>query len=131
MIKVILALVVAAHGIGHILFLVHLLGIADWGQSSQSWLLNGLIGENGSRIVGGILYGLSLIGFCIVAYGLFSEQIWWRNAAVIAAVVSTVALILFWVMPIRQPAIAALIFNIVLVGALLFAHWPTPEMVGA
>jgi hypothetical protein len=32
MLRTVLAVAFAAHGIGHILFLVPLLGIADWGQ---------------------------------------------------------------------------------------------------
>jgi len=41
MLRTALTLIIAAHGIGHILFLVPLLGIADWGQSARSWLLTG------------------------------------------------------------------------------------------
>jgi hypothetical protein len=37
MLRAILALVIAAHGIGHILFLVPLLGIADWGLSTITY----------------------------------------------------------------------------------------------
>ena len=41
--RVIVALLVGAHGVGHILFLLPLWGMADWGQSARSWLLGALL----------------------------------------------------------------------------------------
>ncbi len=124
----ILVLLIAAHGIGHILFLVPLLGIADWGQSTQSWLLKD---ATLLRLLGSLLWIAAIIGFCAGAYGLFSQQSWWRTFAVVAAVVSVLGLLLFWANPVSSPMISALLFDLAVIGLLLIMHLPSVETVGA
>jgi len=128
MLRAVLALVIGAHGIGHILFLVPLLGIADWGQSTRSWLLTG---ESSARLIGSILWVVATIGFCVAVFGLWSQLSWWRNVAIVAAIVSTIGLVLFWANPVSSSAVFALAFNVIVLGALLLAHWPSIEAVGA
>jgi hypothetical protein len=128
MLRNVLALIVAAHGIGNILFLVPLLGIADWGQSTRSWLLTG---EGGARLVGSALWVAAIVVFGAAVVGLLGQQTWWRTAAMIAAVVSTIGLILFWATPATSSAVAALVFNLLVLGSLLIVHFPSVEAVGA
>jgi lipoprotein signal peptidase len=128
MLRTILALVIAAHGIGHFLFLVPLLGIADWGQSTRSWLL---VDHTAARFVGSLFWIAVIVAFGAAVFGLLGQHSWWRNAAILASVISIVALILFWVNPVSSPAFSALAFNLIVIGALLIAHWPTVEAVGA
>lgn len=128
MLRVVLALIIAAHGIGHILFLVPLLGVSDWGQSTRSWLLTG---ETAARAIGSVVWIVALVGFGAAAVGLLGQQPWWRSAAIVAAIVSTAGLILFWSTPIRSPVVAALVVNLLVLGALLLANWPSIEAVGA
>ncbi|MBZ0294658.1 MAG: hypothetical protein K8L99_18985 [Anaerolineae bacterium] len=128
MLRSIIILLIAGHGIGHILFLVPLLGIADWDQSTRSWLLTE---ETPARLVGSILWGVAIIAFGAAVVGLLGQQGWWRGATIIAAVVSTVGLIIFWATPVTSPVIAALVFNLLVIGALLVAHWPSLDAVGA
>lgn len=128
MLRTVLAAVIAAHGIGHILFLVPLLGAADWGQSTRSWLLTG---ETPVRLVGIMIWIAVLVGFAAAAYGLWNQETWWRGAAVAASVISIAGLALFWASPATSPAVSALVFNVLLLGALLIAHWPSVEAVGA
>jgi hypothetical protein len=55
-IKIIIALTVFAHGVGHVLFLVPALGLASWaGQTGESWLLTGTFGPAVTRAIGGIV----------------------------------------------------------------------------
>lgn len=122
MLKAIVALVVAAHGIGHVLFLIPLLGIADWGQSMRSWLLGT---DTLAKIVGGIIWIASMAGFLLAAYGLFSLTDWWRNVAIVSAIVSLVGLILFFANPPSSPVISAAVFNLIILVALLVFNWPT------
>jgi hypothetical protein len=128
MLRAVISILIGAHGIGHILFLVPLLGIADWGQSTRSWLLTG---EAGARLIGGILWIAVIIGFSAAVYGLWTHQSWWRSAAIAAALISCVGLLIFWAGPATSSAIAALIFNVLVIGALLVVNWPTVEAVGA
>jgi hypothetical protein len=120
-IRLILTIVVGAHGLGHVLFLVPLLGIADWGQPAQSWLLGGGWLSKG---LGSLIWLAAVVGFTAVAIGLFNMTEWWRTVAIVAAAVSTVGLLLFWTNPVGSPVLSALVFNLVMLGALLIFHWP-------
>jgi hypothetical protein len=127
LVRAILAIIVGAHGVGHVLFLVAVLGIADWGQSSHSWLLSN---ESAAKIAGGIIWGVALLGFVAAAIGLFGELAWWRTVAVIVSIVSLVGLALFWDNPPTQPAVAAAVFNVVVLLALLVFKWPSTSVAG-
>ncbi len=128
MLRTVLLLVIGAHGIGHILFLMPLLGIVDWGQTPRSWLITG---EAAARIIGSLLWVVVILGFVAAVAGLLGQYPWWRTAAVVAAAISIVGLILFWDNPVTSPVVAALVFNLLVIGALLIVHWPSIEAVGA
>jgi hypothetical protein len=128
MVRIVLSLLMGAHGIGHILFLVPLLGIADWGQASRSWLLTN---EGLARFAGSLLWIVAIAGFGAAVYGLWNQLGWWRNAAIIAAVVSTIGLLIFWLNPVSAPVVSALVFNLLVLGALLILRYPGIETVGA
>lgn len=119
--RIILAIVVAAHGLGHILFLIPLLGIADWGQPSQSWLLG-----SGwpAKVVGTLIWLVAIFGFVAVAAGLLLEADWWQPVAIIAAIVSASGLLLFWMKPPGSPAISALVFDLLVLASIVVFHWP-------
>lgn len=128
MLHIVLALAIGAHGIGHILFLMPLLGIADWGQTTHSWLFTG---QSTARLAGSLVWLVAMIAFCAAAYGLWNQQVWWRNAAVFAAVISVIGLVMFWTSPLTSPAMAALIFDAAVLFALIILHLPGAESVGA
>lgn len=119
--RIVLAVVVAAHGIGHILFLMPLVSSTTWGQSAQSWLL----GDGGlAKGLGALIWLVALVGFVAAAFGIFRETDWWQMAAIMSAVVSTVGLILFWTRPTTSPAVSALVFNLLILISLLVVRWP-------
>lgn len=119
--RIVLAVAVAAHGIGHILFLMPLVSSTAWGQSAQSWLL----GDGGlAKGLGALIWLVALVGFVAAAFGIFRETDWWQMAAIMSAVVSTVGLILFWTRPTTSPAVSALVFNLLILISLLVVRWP-------
>lgn len=119
--RILLAVAVAAHGIGHVLFLMPLVSSTTWGQSAQSWLL----GAGGlARGLGALIWLVSLVGFVAAAFGLFRETGWWPTAVIGSAVASTIGLVLFWSRPPTSPAVSALIFNLLVLASLLIFHWP-------
>jgi hypothetical protein len=128
MLRILLLLVIAAHGLGHTLFLGSLLGFIQGSPYNRSWLLTA---EAPARLVGVVLWSLAIIAFGTAAIGLLGQHGWWRGAAVIAAVISTAGLILFWAMPVTSPAVAALVVNLLVLGALVVVQWPSAEVVGA
>lgn len=128
MLRTVLALVLAAHGIGHILFLAPLVGVTSWGQTAPAWLRPDMTLV---RLIGAALWIAVLIGFGAAAVGLLGQQSWWRTAALIASIVSVIGLIVFWTNPVTGPTIAALIVNLLVVAALVIVNWPSVEAVGA
>ena len=129
--RTILALVVAAHGVGHVLLLAPCLGIAQWGQSARSWLLTGTLGDGPTRLIGGLLWLAVITGFVAAAIGLLGQHAWWRTLAVASAVVSLFALFLFARGGDAQPLLSAAAMDLVVMAALLLAHWPSIDLVGA
>ncbi len=127
LVRAILAIIVGAHGIGHVLFLVPVLGLAAWEQSASSWLLSS---GGPTKVVGGIIWAVALIGFVAAAIGIFSESSWWRTLAVVVSFISLAGLALFWDNPPTQPVIAAAIFDVVVLIALLVFKWPPSSVVG-
>lgn len=119
--RIVLALAVGAHGVGHVLFLVPLWSNSDWGQSTRSWLLgDGVLAKS----AGSLVWIVALLGFIAVGIGLYAGSEWWRTVAIVSALVSVLGLILFWSSPATSPALSALVFNLVVMGSLLVLHWP-------
>ena len=79
--RLVLTLVVAAHGIGHILFLAPLLGLANWGQSTRSWLLTNSVGLSLTAIIGSVVWVMAISGFTASALGIYAQTPWWRGSA--------------------------------------------------
>jgi hypothetical protein len=116
-----LALVVGAHGIGHLLFLMPLLGVADLGQSTRSWLLGSNLLAKGA---GSLIWIVATAGFIAVALGILNTSGWWRALAIASSAISIAGLVLFWGRPASSPALSALVFNLLVMGSLLVLHWP-------
>jgi hypothetical protein len=123
--RIILGVVVGVHGIGHVLFLVSCLGIADWTQSARSWLLTNLLGDTVTRGIGSLLWLAALAGFIAVAVGIMGQSAWWRAPAIGSSIVSLVALALFVGKNPTQPVISAGLFDVAVLVALLVLRWPT------
>lgn len=118
--RLLLAVVMGAHGIGHILFLAPQLGIANWSQTGSSWLFG-----NGwpTRYLGVLIWIAVIVGFLAAAVGLYQSTDWWRLVAIYAAALSTLGLILYWARPATSPTLSAIIFNLLVLAALAIFHW--------
>ena len=134
--RIIIALVLFVHGIGHVMGILPILGfstIETW--NTRSWLLTGLLGDTITRIIGFILFAAALIGFVGATLGLMDWLVpheWWRPLATVSAVISLVAIALFRnafvaFFPNKIGAIA--VDAAVLIG-LLLANWPTEAQLG-
>lgn len=128
--RTILALAVAAHGVGHVLLLVPCLGIAQWGQSSHSWLLSGAMGDSLTRLIGSLLWLAVVAGFAAAGVGLLGQRDWWRTLAVAASVVSLLALGLFATGIDSQPLLSAALMDVAILVALLWVRWPSADLIG-
>jgi len=123
------ALVVFAHGVGHLLFLVPVIGLGNWAdQTGDSWVLTGTIGEPATRIIATVLWSAVIVLFVAGVAGFLGSTEWWRTGTVAAAALSILGIVLFWGGIASSSAIFALIADAVILGALLIAHWPSTEL---
>ncbi len=142
--RAIIAFAFAFHGVGHAMGIIPALGIVnvegssqDWlkSWSSHSWLLTNLLGDAASRALCAILYGAALIGFIGAALALLGWGVphdWWRTLAIVSAIISLVALLLFWnaLIFLFPHKVGALAINLATLVCLLVLSWPTEANLG-
>jgi hypothetical protein len=131
-----ITVVLFVHGVGHVLGIMAALQLANVdGWSSDSWLLNGILGERASRAISFLLFLAALIGFIgavLALMGWLLPHEWWRPMSVISAVISLIALGLFWnAFPSFFPnKVGAIAVNIVVLVGILLMDWPTEAAIG-
>jgi hypothetical protein len=124
-----LALVVFAHGVGHVLFLAPVVGLGNWAdQTGESWILTGAIGEPATRAIATALWSAVIVLFVAGVAGFLGGTEWWRTVTIAAAALSAVGIVAFWGGIATSSAVFALVADVVILGALLVAHWPTTEL---
>jgi hypothetical protein len=126
MIRLLIALVVAAHGVGHSLGLLQVFGIATvnpaW--SGDSWLLSGGLGDGPAQLIGAALWAGALIGFLVVA-GVIAGWLpapWWTPFAVVAALLSLAGLVLFPTAFPLTSTVGALVVDVAVLASVLL-YW--------
>jgi hypothetical protein len=126
------ALVVFAHGVGHLLFLAPAIGLGSWAdQTGESWILTGAIGEPATRVIATVLWSAVIVLFVAGVAGFLGGTEWWRTVTIAAAGLSIVGIVVFWGGIASSSAIFALIADLVILGALLVADWPSTELAGS
>jgi hypothetical protein len=143
--RIVIALVLLFHGVGHFMGAIPALGLfnaasrSDQGVfknwSSRSWLLNDLLGDGAARVICIILFLGALLGFFGAALGLVDWLVphdWWRMLVVASAVVSLIAIALYWnalilLFPHKAGAISV---NVAVLVCLLILSWPSEANIG-
>jgi hypothetical protein len=99
-IRIITGIVLIVHGIGHAMAFFPALNIFSTEKwHYRSWLMSSFLGDTVSRVLVMILFGAAFIGFIAAGLGLFGLLVphsAWQTLAIISAVISLVALGLFW-----------------------------------
>jgi hypothetical protein len=99
MVKIVIAVVLLAHGIGHSLGLLQLAKVATvipaW--RGDSWLLTGAVGSPGTQLIGASLWVLAIGGFAALAAVVLGwlPLSWFTPLAIAAASVSLASIVLF------------------------------------
>ena len=98
MFKIVIAVVLLAHGIGHVLGPLQVSKVAGVNQSwnGDSWLLTGAVGQSITGAVGVALWTVAIVAFGVLAgvvMGWLPEA--WTPLAIVASVVSLVGVLLF------------------------------------
>lgn len=116
-------------------FLLVIHGFAHWNITTAwgsqpvevSWLLSNFgFSQASLHSLGNVLWMVALLAFIAAGIVLFAGWPWWRMLAIASSIISLLTIGLFW-----QPNMvigAAVDVGILL--ALLWVHWPTPELVG-
>ncbi|MCU0505808.1 MAG: hypothetical protein MUE82_08560 [Chloroflexi bacterium] len=131
-IKVVVAGVLAAHGIGHTIGWMPALGMTRIaGASGDSWLLTGLAGDQAARLAAAALFVVPTVGFVAAAAGLMLGQPWWRPVAAGSAAISLVAIGLYPHALPTGPLAGAVTVDVATLVLLLLAGWPSVATVGA
>ena len=132
--KLIIGLVLVAHGIGHSLGAFPIFGWAKAdGWSGDSWILTGPAGVTATHALGLVLWAAALVGFVVAGLGVLGVAVpveWIRPVAVVASMVSLVAIGLFWdALPSMVSKVGAIGVDVIVLWAVLVAHWPSTEIV--
>jgi hypothetical protein len=128
--RIVIALVLLAHGIGHSMGLLQVFKVAsvnpNWHE--DSWILSGLVGTTATQAAGVVLWTLAIVGFAGAAGAVVGwvPAGWWQPLAILSAVASIAGLLFF---PIAFPAfstIGAFVVDAAVLVAVLWSRW-TPE----
>lgn len=123
-VKLVVAGVIGAHGVGHVMGWLPAWGIARIeGASSGSWLLTGIMGSDGARLAAGLVFLVPTVGFLVAVAGLLTGQPWWRQVAVGSAAVSLAGTALFPQAFPTASTIGSVAVNLALLGGILVAGW--------
>jgi hypothetical protein len=132
MLRIVVGLVLAAHAIGHSIGLVQILRWAtinpQW--NGDSWLLTGTIGSAVTQAVGVIVWSIALVGFVATAGSVVGwlPEIWWPPLAIVSAAASLAGLLLFPVAFPLTSSIGALVIDVVVLGAVVWASWTPSDL---
>lgn len=136
MIRILIVIVLIAHGIGHVLGVFPALGLASLeGWSLRSWLLTDLIGTTAASWLGVVLWLVGLLGFVGAGLGMLGwivPQAWWRSLAISAAVLSLLALALYWnAFPSLLNKVGAIGVDVAVLVGLLWLNWPSEAVLAS
>lgn len=127
MINTIAGAFILLHGLVHVWFFVLAARLVDFktemGWTGKSWLLSGIIPEPLLHITAMVLYLASTLLFVLSAIGIGVQNAWQEKMLMIAAIISTFAILLFFDGSLRYiipKGLIGLIINIALTGWLLW-----------
>ena len=127
MIKILVAVVLLAHGIGHVLGPLQVAKVAQVNPSwaGDSWLLTGVTGQTVSNLIGLVLWIAAMVGFVAAAAVVMGwlPASWWVPLAVGSSVVSLVAIALFPAAFPTTSTVGAVVVDIAVLVAVIGLKW--------
>jgi hypothetical protein len=129
--RVVLAVVLIAHGLGHALGMLSTAGLklSDT-HAPNSWLFTPLLGGTPARVVGFVFWLAALLTFVGAGLALAGWAVprpWWHSLAIAASVTSLAALVLYWHgLPFFFPnKVGVVAVDLAVLYSRLWLHWPT------
>ena len=134
MIKIVIALVLLAHGIGHSMGLLGIFNVAKPNPAwhGDSWLLTRPVGPTAAHLVGGVLWTAAIVGFAGVAAVVVGwlPASWWVPLAVGSCAASLAGIVFY---PIAFPTfstVGALAVDAAVLIAVLWYQWVPADLAG-
>jgi len=132
MLKLVIALVLLGHGIGHSMGPLKVFNLATVNPAwhGDSWLLTGLTGSTVTQWFGVAVWVASLVGFTALAFVVVGwlPEAWWMPLAVGSSVTSLLGILLF---PVAFPTfstIGAIAVDTAVLAAVLWLHWSPGDL---
>jgi len=132
MLKIVIALVLIAHGIGHSMGPMGIFRVATVNPAwhGDSWILSSIGGQSLTQVIGIVLWTLALVGFVAVGAVVLGwlPEAWWAPLAIGSSIVSIAGLLLF---PIAFPVfstIGALAVDLAVLAAVLWYGWVPSDL---
>jgi hypothetical protein len=131
MVKLVIAVVLLAHGIGHSLGLLQMFDVATVNPAwrGDSWILSGPLGTTVTQAVGIVVWVGAIVGFGVaaaIAIGWLPAA-WFEPVAIVSSVLSLMGIALFPMAFPTMSTIGALAVDVGLLAA-LWLHWLPSEI---
>jgi hypothetical protein len=126
MLKIVIALVLLAHGIGHSMGLLQMFKVAtvnpEW--RGDSWILTAA-GTTVTQVVGAVLWTAAIVGFAALAAAVMGwlPTSWFAPLAIGSATVSLLGLVLFPAAFPVMSTVGALVVDLAVLVAVVGYHW--------
>ena len=142
--RTIITAALVSHGVGHVMGVIPALRLFHVGESSpsmlkrwsnHSWLLSDALGDTAARVICIVLFLAVLVCSISAALGLHGVLVphgRWRTLAVASALISLVAIGLYWnaFIAFFPHKLGALGLDVAILVGLLWANWPSEMAVG-
>jgi hypothetical protein len=132
MTKIIIAIVLLAHGIGHSMGPLQLfkVSVVNPSWNGDSWLMTSTVGSSITQVIGVTLWLVAIVAFTLLAGVVMGwlPAAWWAPLGIIGAVVSLIGVLLF---PIAFPTfstIGAVVIDLAVLAAVLWLHWVPADL---
>lgn len=132
MVHFLFSLFVLLHGLAHLVYTAMARGLipataTQPDLTGTSWLFAGLLGTQGTRNVGAVVFAALALMFTVVAGGLWLRQPWSGQWLAAAAFLSSLVLLAFWdgsMQDLTSKGLVGLVINVALLIAFYAFRYP-------
>ena len=132
LLKVLIALVLVGHGIGHSIGMVQMFKVATVNPAwhGDSWLLSGIAGPTATQVIGATVWSVAMIGFVLLGAMVVGwlPETYWTPLAVVASIASLAGVLLFPIAFPTMSTIGAVAVDLSVLVAVLWYHWTPSQL---